>query len=570
MAKYRGGLVAVALFSGIINILTLTSSLFMLTVYDRVLPSRSIPTLIALGLFAAMLYAFHGLLEVLRTRILSRIGAGLEEALGGWLFSRMVVASNSGAPGPDAAAPLRDLETLRGFSSSPGPGALFDLPWIPVYVALCFAFHPLIGYTATAGAILLVGLALLTDALTRTSSRRLYAERERKNEFAEECRRNAEVVQAMAMSPSLGRRWQKMQDGTLAQQQALADTIAALGTTSKIARIMLQSLVLAVGAYLVINGMATGGIMIAGSILMSRALAPIDVSVGNWRGLVTARQAWGRLAIATAEKTAPSEGLALPLPTRRLKIQNLSVSPPGTSIIAAHDVSFEMERGEGLGVIGASGCGKSSFIRALVGVWTPVRGSIRLDGNRMEHWPLEVLGQTIGYLPQDVELLAGTVAENIARFQDAEPDEVIAAARKANVHELIAGLAQGYDTPVGPGGSALSAGQRQRVALARAMFRDPFLIILDEPNSNLDGPGEAALGDAIRRARMRGSIVVVVAHRPAILSAVNKLLFMGPAGQAVFGEREAVLQQVLRKQGVAGLRPIGDGEGADASRKVAS
>jgi ATP-binding cassette subfamily C protein len=550
MARYRSGIVAVALFSGLINILTLTGSLFMLAVYDKVLPSRSIPTLIALSLFAAMLYGFHGLFEVLRGRILSRVGSGLEEALGPRLFSWMISQRASGDPRVDASAPLRDAETLRGFSASPGPGALFDMPWIPVYLAICFAFHPLIGWTATGGALLLLALTAVTDLLTREPSRRVHGVREDKTRMAEECRRSAEVLEAMSITPALGRRWEGMQSGYLAQQQWLADLGNLLGTITKTTRLMMQSLVLAVGAYLVINMEASGGIMIAGSILMSRALAPIDLAVGHWRAFVTARQAWARLNVVTRDMSAAQSRMALPLPTRSLDLQKVSVAPPLSAQITAHDINVQLQAGDALGVIGTSGAGKSSLVRVIVGVWKPLRGAVRLDGIKMDQWPRDILGRAIGYLPQDVELIAGTVAENIARFQDAEPSEVIEAARKANVHELIAGLPDGYHTQVGIGGSSLSAGQRQRVALARAMFRDPFLLILDEPNSNLDGAGEAALADAIARARDRGAIVIVVAHRPSIMSAVNKVLFMGPNGQTLIGDRDAVLARVLGRDAI--------------------
>jgi PrtD family type I secretion system ABC transporter len=539
----------VALFSGLINILTLTGSLFMLAVYDKVLPSRSIPTLIALGLFAAMLYGFHGLFEVLRGRILSRVGSGLEEALGVRLFSWMVGQRAGGDVRVDAAAPLRDIETLRGFTASPGPGALFDMPWIPVYLAICFAFHSMIGWTATGGAVLLLALAALTDVLTRAPSRRVHAIREETGRLAEECRRNAEALEAMAITPAVGRRWEKMQEGYLAQQQWLADLGNFLGTLTKTARLMMQSLVLAVGAYLVINMEATGGIMIAGSILMSRALAPIDLAVSHWRAFITARQAWGRLNLVTANMAGGS-GMALPPPTRSLDLQKVSVAPPRSAQVMAHDINVQLRAGDALGVIGTSGAGKSSLVRVIAGVWKPVRGAVRLDGIKMDQWPRDLLGRSIGYLPQDVELIAGTVAENIARFEEADPSEILDAARKANVHDLIAGLPEGYRTQVGPGGSALSAGQRQRVALARAMFRDPFLLILDEPNSNLDGQGEAALEDAISRARDRGAIVIVVAHRPGIMSAVNKVLFMGPNGQTMVGDRDAVLARVLGRDAI--------------------
>jgi len=444
--------------------------------------------------------------------------------------------------------PLRDLDNLRGFLSGMGPGALFDLPWLPFYLAICFAFHTLIGVTALVGAIVLIALTALTEYLTHDPMKRATGLAMRRQDLALASRRNAEVLAAMGMADRVGRRWDEANRDYLAAHQRASDVAGGLGAIAKVMRMMLQSAVLGVGAWLVINQQATAGIIIAGSILSARALAPVDLAIAHWKGFVAARQSWHRLNRLLGTLPAETSPTPLEAPSRKLAAEALTVVPPGGQKAVVQDVSFALEAGQGVGVIGPSGSGKSSLVRALVGVWQPARGKVRLDGAALDQWSPEALGRHIGYLPQDVELFAGTIAQNIARFED-DPDaaEIIAAAREARVHDLITGMPEGYDTQVGDNGCVLSAGQAQRIALARALYRKPFLVVLDEPNSNLDSEGDAALNAAILAVRGRGGIAVVVAHRPIGIESVDVLLVMKDGRAQAFGPKEAVLAQVLHR-----------------------
>ncbi|MCJ2144261.1 type I secretion system permease/ATPase [Methylobacterium sp. E-066] len=539
--------VAVAGMSGLVNLLTLTGSFFMLEIYDRVIPSRSIPTLVGLCVLALILFTAQASLEALRSRILARIGAALNADVGARVFSLSVRAPLRGARPEDAAQPLRDLDQIRAFLSGSGPGALFDLPWLPAYVALCFLFHPLIGAVAVGGAVLLAGLTFLTDLATRGPTRAASAHAGRRQAVAEASRRNAEVIAAMGLEWALCRRWQAAHDDCTDAQQRSADVAGGLSAASKACRMALQSGVLALGAWLVINNQASSGIIIAASILVARALAPAELAIANWRSFVGARQSWARLSLALDRMPTISEPLALPAPRASLSVEAVSLIPPGTQRAVVQDASFKLAAGQALGVIGASASGKSSLVRALVRVWTPARGRVRLDGAALEQWSAEGLGPHIGYLPQEAELFAGTIAQNIARFDDAaEPKAIVAAAEAAGTHELILRLPQGYDTPLGEGGAGLSAGQRQRVGLARALYGEPFLVVLDEPNANLDAEGEAALTRAIHGVRLRGGVCVVVAHRPSALAAVDLILVMAEGRVQAFGPKEDVLKRVLR------------------------
>lgn len=543
----RGAFLGVALLSGLINILYLSGSIFMMEVYDRVLPSRSIPTLVGLSLIVLVLYLFQGLFDALRGRILARVGAALDEDLSQSVFQSQLSAPLKGRVEGDGQQPLRDLDQIRAFLAGGGPSALFDLPWMPLYLLVCFAFHPLIGLVTLGGAACLVAITLLTEMLTREASRAAVGAAVQRNGIAEGARRNAEVVQALGMAGRIGTRWGAANAQYLTHQQRTSDVAGGFGALSKVLRMLLQSAVLAVGAYLVIDGQATGGIMIASSILTSRALAPVELAIANWKGFVGARQGWRRLKEQLA-KTAPgATPLALPAPRQGLVVDNAGAGAPGSQRFAVQDVSFTLPAGSGLGIIGPSASGKSSLARMLVGVWPTWRGKVRLDSAALEQWRAEDLGRHIGYLPQDVELFAGTVAQNIARFEPVpDPEAVIAAARAANVHEMILHLPDGYDTQVGEAGAALSGGQRQRIALARALYGEPFLVVLDEPNSNLDNEGEQALTAAILGVRARGGIVVVIAHRPSAIAGVDLVLVMGEGRVQSFGPKDEVLSRVLR------------------------
>jgi PrtD family type I secretion system ABC transporter len=543
---FRSALAGVGVASGLINVLSLAGPLFMLQIYDRVLPSRSVPTLVGLALLVLVLFAFQGLLDMLRGRILLRIGRGLDEKLAPRVFELVMRAPLSPArPGGDGLQPIRDLDSLRSFISSMGLTAFFDLPWMPLYVVVCFLFHPAMGLTVVLGAIVISSLTLITDLLTRGPSHAAVALAAPRHKLADAARRNAALVYALGMRRRMTAQWLAASDAYLASQQAANDMVAGLGSLSRVLRVIMQSLVLGVGAYLVINQEATAGVMLAATILSARALAPVDLAIANWKSFVTARQSWTRLAQALIAVPAEEEWIALPPPSRSLRLTAVTMVPPGSGAAALHDVSLTLNAGSALGVIGPSGSGKTALARALVGVWTPARGAIRLDGATLDQWSPDAFGRFVGYLPQEVELFEGTVAQNIARFDaDAAPERLIAAATAAGVHEIILRLPQGYKTPVGEGGAMLSGGQRQRIALARALYGDPFLVVLDEPNSNLDAPGEQALTRAIAAVRARGGIAVVIAHRPSAVAAVDHLLVLNEGRVQAFGARAAILQQL--------------------------
>ena len=551
----RHAFIGLGVISCMINVLYLTGSLFMLEVYDRVLPSRSVATLIGLAILAAGMYFFQGILDLIRGRVLGRIGTALDEALNRRVFDTMVRLPLVVGSRNEGLQPLRDLDNVRSFLSGAGPGAFFDLPWLPFYLAICFAFHVLIGLTALVGAIILVGLTLVTEYMSREPARDATGLAARRNDLAATSRRNAEVVVAMGMSGRLTSRWIDANQNYLAGNQRASDIAGGLGAIAKVLRMTLQSAVLAVGAYLVINQQATAGVIIAGSILSARALAPVDLAIAHWKSFVAARQSWHRLNRLLEQLPARAEQMQLQAPSSRLSVEAVSLVPPGDQKVIVQDITFALEAGHGLGVIGPSGSGKSSLARALVGVWLPYRGKVRLDGAAIDQWSSDVLGRHIGYLPQDVELFAGTVAQNISRFDpDANSGAIIAAAKEAGVHQIIIKMRDGYDTQIGEQGTALSAGQAQRVALARALYGDPFLIVLDEPNSNLDTEGDEALTRAVRGARERGAIVVVVAHRPVGIEGVDQLLVLKDGRMQAFGPKETVLGQVLQR--VAPPTPI--------------
>ncbi len=551
LAACRGAFVGTALLSGMSNILMLSGAMFMLEVYDRVLPSRSTPTLVGLTILVAGLFAALGLIDAIRGRILGRIGGSLDEALSGRVYDTMVRLPLRAGNRGEGNQPLRDLDSIRSYLSSLGPVALFDLPWIPLYLAICFIFHPLIGLTAFVGAVVLIALTLLTESLTQAPAKAAMESSVARNSLAEASRRNAEALIAMGMFGRMAERWGKANSDYMSNQQRTSDVGGGLSAISKVLRMMLQSGVLAVGAYLVINQQATAGIIIAGSILSARALAPVDLAIAHWKGFVAARQSWQRLSKLLEAMPAQAPPMALHPPSHRLTVESVSAAPPGVNKVLLHDVAFKLEAGQGLGIIGPSGSGKSSLVRLLVGVWQPLRGKVRLDGAALDQWSADVLGRHIGYLPQDVELLTGTVAQNIARFES-EPDRdaVIAAAKAVDVHDMIVGLPQGYDTPVGEYGTSLSAGQAQRVALARAVYRDPFFVVLDEPNSHLDADGDAALTRAILGVRERRGIVIVVAHRPSAIAGVDQILVMKDGRTQAFGPKDEVLSKVLQRPAV--------------------
>jgi PrtD family type I secretion system ABC transporter len=538
----------VAALSAVTNVLMLTGPLFMMQVYDRVLASRSVPTLFALSGLAISLYVFLGVLELIRSRILTRIGQRIEEQLGGPTFDAVMVLPLRMSKKEAISQPVRDLEQVRQFMSGPGPVAICDMPWLPLYLAILFLFHPYLGWIAVAGALILIALTLTSEAVLRDPIRKIAQLAGARSEFLEAGRRNAEALHAMGMRGAYSARWHEANSRYVEEQRQTSDATSGFSTASKIFRLALQSAVLALGAWLAIKQLASPGAMIASSILTSRALAPIEQAIGQWRGFVNARQARSRLYLLLEQFRNDGSRMPLPKPERSLAVTGLTVIAPGTQMPIVRDVSFNLKAGEGVGIIGPSGSGKSTLARALVGIWPPVRGTIRLDGAEIDQWDSEALGPSIGYLPQGVELFDGTIAENISRFDvSAKAERIIEAAKLAGAHELILSMPDGYDTRIGASGTILSAGQRQRVGLARALYGNPFLIVLDEPNASLDAEGETALTSAIMGIRESGSIVVVIAHRPNALAAVDHVLVLAQGTMMTFGPRDEVLRKTTMR-----------------------
>lgn len=537
LSRCRSAFVGVALVSALINVLFLSGPLFMLEVYDRVLPSRSVPTLVSLLVILIGLYTCQGLLDLLRNRILSRVGAYVDSMASEACFAMTAAPPFKARTSAEGLQPLRDMDQIRAFLGGPGPSALFDLPWIPLYMLICFAFHFWIGMAALTGALVLLCLTLATDLSSRRTTLAATVLSMQKSTMAEATSRNAEAVRVLGMLPHLSSRWTSLNGAFVDTQLSLSDVASGFGAMSKAFRMFLQSAILALSAFLFIKGEVSSGMIVASGILVSRALAPVELSIAHWRTFIAASQSWRRL-IRTFGGQAPAERLALPAPVARLDVENLAVAAPGGSSLIVHKAGFSLQAGSALAVVGPSAAGKSTLARVLVGAWPATRGSIRLDGTLLEHFDPLMLSRHIGYLPQDLELLSGSVAENIARFDRAATSEaILSAARMAGVHEMILRLPDGYDTQIGEGGNVLSTGQRQRIGLARALYGDPFLVVLDEPNSNLDQAGEAALTSAIRSVRARGGIAIVIAHRASALDACDQVMLVSE-GQTQMLERK--------------------------------
>jgi PrtD family type I secretion system ABC transporter len=528
--------------SAVLNILMLSGAIFMLLVYDEVLPSRSVPSLIGLLALVTIAYAFQATIEHLRNQVASQCGAMFERSLSDRIFGIAQKLILRGIDQRNMPQPTRDLDQLGKFLSGPGPMAILDLPWVLLFLAILFAIHTLIGAACLLGAAILVILTIATDRMTLVqveSATRSGAERQA---YVDTCRRNAELHQALGMKSSVTKRWKELSDAYINANDGVTGKLSAMRTFSKTFRMLLQSLILACGAWLVINDRASGGVIIASTILTSRALAPIDLAIGNWRGFISARQAWNRLADHLNADESVEYRTPLPAPVGELAAEGLAAIAPGSQYVLFRDINFRLAAGDALAIVGPSGSGKSSLAATLVGVIPPARGAVRLDGAALDQWDADAIGAHIGYLPQDIELFDGSVAQNIARFDStAVSSEIIKAAYDAGVHELITRLPEGYDTYIGANGRILSAGQRQRIALARALFRDPFLIVMDEPNSNLDVVGDNALNSAIAGARRRGAIVILVAHRPSALVEIDKILWLDQGVARAFGPKEVVL-----------------------------
>lgn len=530
--------------SGVINLLALTGAFYMLQIYDRALTSQSVQTLLVISALAIGLYLFQGVLDVTRSQILVRIGARADQGLAPLAHAVAIDMPRYGYGPVEANDRIRDVDTLRQFISGQGPVALLDLPWMPLYLGFIYLLHPWLAVLVLGGALILFGLTLLTELVTRRNAAGIVKSGITRTAMADIHIRNVDVIRAMGMAANATERFDAANREHLQLQMSSNNVSGTFSGMSKIIRMVLQSAVLGLGAYFTILGEISAGAIIAASVASARALAPMDMAISQWKGFVAARRSYRRIkeTIAAAGKAPPV--VELPPPATSLKVEKITVAAPGSGTVVLGDVSFEIGSGHAVGLIGPSGSGKSSLARALTGIWPVVRGSVRLDDADIAHWNSDKLGRHIGYLPQDVSLMDGTVADNISRFDpEADSMEIISAAQAAGVHEMVLRLPLGYETPLGATGTALSAGQRQRIALARALYLRPFLVVLDEPNSNLDADGETALTEAISKLRSLGSIVVVIAHRPNALKAVDYLGVMQGGRLVAFGPKDEILMR---------------------------
>ncbi|WP_245409871.1 type I secretion system permease/ATPase [Pararhizobium haloflavum] len=541
MRQCRGNMIAVIVFSFFVNLLVFVGPLYMLQIYDRVLASRSEVTLIVLTGLAIGLLMVFAMLEIVRSRILVRTGVMFDELLADNVLYT-AFRGHVRQPGHAYSQAPRDVDSIREFMTGAGLIAFCDAPWVPVFITVCFLMHFWLGMVALVGAIIIFILAVSNELMTRSILSQASGASVAANQYVVSSLRNAETVHVLGMSKALIGRWNALHLDALGLQAKASDRAGVIMGSFKAVRMSLQVAILGVGAYLVIQGEVSAGIMIAASIIMGRALAPVEAAVGQWKQFVNARSAYGR--IKQLLETVPSdneERMPLPKPKGELTLERLFVAPPGSNAPTIKNINLKIEAGEVVAVVGASGAGKTTLARAIVGVWLPVSGSVRIDGAELSQWHPEDLGNHLGYLPQEVELFNGTVAENIARFGDVDPDAVIHASATAGAHDMILKLPDGYETKLGDGGRSLSGGQRQRIALARALYGDPRLIVLDEPNSSLDQEGEKALADAILWAKRENRTVIIISHRTSLLSVVDKVAVLADGAVAKFDRPEVVL-----------------------------
>ncbi|MCP4932670.1 MAG: type I secretion system permease/ATPase [bacterium] len=554
MSASKGAFMSIGFFSFFINLLMLTGPLFMLQIYDRVLASRSLPTLFVLFALVAGLFFFMGFLEFIRSRILTRIGANIFQRIHKRVFDAVMHLSLHTGGNSSSSKPLHELSVLQQYISGPGPSSMFDSPWVPIYLFVIFLFHWWLGVLATVAAILLFIIALLNDLRARKPTARANLATSMGNRFAEAGCRNAEVLTALGMLGVIRQRWQHNELEALTHQTNARDRAGTLTSISKSLRLFLQSAMLAAGALLVIRQEITPGTMIAASIILGRALQPVEQAIVHWRGFVQARQAYHGLNELLTKIPPEKEKMPLPRPTGRLEVRGLYITSPNTKKMILSNINFGLPAGKILGIVGQSGAGKSTLARALMGVWAPVGGDVRIDDATFDQWDREILGQHLGYLSQGVELFGGKINENIARFQpDFHEHDIIRAAELAGVDRLIKHLG-GYDADIDDMGSNLSAGQKQRIALARAMYKDPALVVLDEPNSNLDEIGDAALMSALLAMRNNGQTVIIITHRMNILNITDYILELHEGRQKDFGTRPDVIKRIIErnKQAISG------------------
>lgn len=546
IAAFRSLFISVGAFSFVINLLMLMPTIYMLQIYDRVLASRNTTTLLMLTLIMLGMFALEAVLEWVRSRSLVRASAALDLKLGPRVFDASFERTLRGRSG-SAGQALGDLTNIRQFLTGKGLFAFFDAPWTPIYLGVIFVLNPWLGLFALVAAVLLLVLAWVNERATAPALGAANQEGQAANHYASSHLRNAEVIEAMGMLGALRQRWLRRQGRMLVLQAQASDSAATVGAVTKFSRLSFQSGILGLGALLVIDNQLSPGGMIAASILLGRALSPVDLAMGSWRGLVSARGAFTRLNELLGAHPADPERTALPRPQGFVLAENLVVAPPGVRQPVLKGIKFGASPGMLVAVIGPSTSGKSTLARALVGVWPPLSGTVRLDGADVHQWDKAELGPWIGYLPQDVELFEGTVAENIARFGPPEDGKIVQAAQRAGVHEMILRLPQAYETPIGEGGTALSGGQRQRIGLARAMYGSPALIVLDEPNANLDEAGDAALVEALCEMKRENCTVFVMTHRLNVLSVVDAVMVLANGSIQAYGPREAVLKAMPQR-----------------------
>ena len=552
--RYRGALITIAGASVLFNLLVFAGSLYMMLVYDTVLPSRSIPSLLGLFGLLALAYVFQFVFDTVRSEALLALANNVHADLAPAANHAAVTAPRqAGASEGDGLQVLRDVDQVHAYLSSSGPTALFDLPWVIVFLVILFALHWWLGLAALAGVIVLAGIAVWTARASEAGTQDLARLGNLRSAARLAQLRFAETAQAMGMEERLRARTSAWESGYLAAQTALGRVAAQLGGAGRGFRLFLQSLLLTVGALLVMDDKASGGIILASSVLAGRALAPVDQAIANWRGMAGARAAWGRIVAAIVQFPPPEpHAVLLPEPSGAILLRDVWIAPPGSNRAVVAGVSLSLQPGQALALIGPSAAGKTSLAKALLGVWPVSRGEIRLDGATHDQWNPTELGRHLGYVPQNVELIEGTLAENIARFDPtAGSEQVIAAAKAAGLHEMILAMPEGYDTRLSGGGNELSAGQRQRLGLARALYGDPHLLVLDEANSNLDAAGDAALEAAILGVRDRGGVVVLITHRPATLGPVTHVAVLNGGRLTDFGERDAVLHRTAPSSEVA-------------------
>lgn len=542
--------IMVGLFSMFINILMLVPPLYMLQLYDRVLGSRSQDTLIMLTLIVVVLFITMGLLEVVRSRVLVRVGNKLDSMLSQRIFDNLFELERK-APGRSSSMPLNDLTQVRQFMTGNGLFAFFDAPWMPIYIIVLFIFHPAFGFFAIFAAIVLVGITIANEYSTKDKLAEANNLSRASTIYVDSNIRNAEVVNAMGMRNNISKVWADKYYGFLNAQNIASDSAGVWSNLSKSLRVMFQSLILGLGAYLAINMEVTPGMMIAASIIMGRALAPLDLIIGSWKGFSSARSSYERIEGLLNDFPKDKEYMQLPAPKGEITLENVVVIPPSGTVPSLKGISMKIEKGDVVGIIGPSAAGKSSLARVMLGLWPLSNGVARIDKADISQWDREDLGKYVGYLPQDIELFEGTVSQNIARFGEVEPEKVVEAASKAGVHEMILKLNEGYDTKIGPGGASLSGGQRQRIGLARALYNNPVFVVLDEPNSNLDDVGEAALVEAIKTLRAGGTTVVIITHRTNVLQATNKLALINNGVLELYGNTNDVLNAIAQKQQAA-------------------